>query len=549
MGTTKGSVGLIEVMGVTATEHSHEFENHQRLFWHVLSSLASAGFVVPPTDAMDLMHDFYVEAWPQVRAGFDSSKGSFSNYVAGAFYRFARRKITRMQHWRNRIVHFDLGLSRQEDDLEATTSRLELIQMVRKRIEELPNLERAVLMAFLHNPREARRSFPKQYKITRYQFDELLTNSLGLVSVQLGRIPDVSHQDYLVARSLWHEGRSAKSTALSLGITLPKVHEARHRVARTLMSTLRSRTVSGTSRSSVMDKEVLSLLRAALLSENSDLLMQVKKHRSEILAAIASEDVPFSPQEEAMLSPEWVAKVYSELGETGETQLSEEEKAVRDAVIQIRDDEEAEIGLAFKEALLTDLDDEFTNWESWFNRVPIVDEKIQHDLRQEFSVEQAQPISEGLVKYGMTPVTFFEAAHGVELLLNHLSTLNRKSLQQQSPSRELADYVAWLEKSGSERRFNLCVRDECGSEDPIVPRSVLISQVAATPSLPPEAALPLSRWLMAVAEFRPLIIPGYQAVPIATNTVQLTKDEEQTDFEIFRRWKQPFEEPVEAGQW
>ena len=73
-----------------------DFRRYEALLWRVLSALARKGYFVPPGDARDLLHDFYLEAWPGLHERFDPRLSSFGTYIAAAFYRFARRRIVRL---------------------------------------------------------------------------------------------------------------------------------------------------------------------------------------------------------------------------------------------------------------------------------------------------------------------------------------------------------------------------------------------------------------------------------------------------------------------
>src|SRR5438270_1228739 len=83
---------------------SRAFQEYERLLWRVLAQLARDGFIAPPDEGRDLIHDFYLEAWPGIRERFDPKRGAFQAYVFSAFYRFGRRRIIDLQNWRGRLV-------------------------------------------------------------------------------------------------------------------------------------------------------------------------------------------------------------------------------------------------------------------------------------------------------------------------------------------------------------------------------------------------------------------------------------------------------------
>ena len=81
-----------------------QFTSYEPLLWGVLSRLARDGYVAPPNDARDLIQDFYADEWRGLVERHDPERGSPTAYVAGAFYRFARRRIFKLQTWRSRLA-------------------------------------------------------------------------------------------------------------------------------------------------------------------------------------------------------------------------------------------------------------------------------------------------------------------------------------------------------------------------------------------------------------------------------------------------------------
>ena len=63
------------------------------LFFGALGRLARQGFVVSPADGMDLIHDFFAEAWGGLVAHYDPNKGSFEGYAYVGFVQFSRPRI------------------------------------------------------------------------------------------------------------------------------------------------------------------------------------------------------------------------------------------------------------------------------------------------------------------------------------------------------------------------------------------------------------------------------------------------------------------------
>src|SRR4051794_27876736 len=82
---------------ITDNSVAASYRTLQPLFYGALARLAAQGFAVPPADALDLIHDFFLEAWPGITARYDPAQGRKEPYVYRAFIRFARPRIIRLQ--------------------------------------------------------------------------------------------------------------------------------------------------------------------------------------------------------------------------------------------------------------------------------------------------------------------------------------------------------------------------------------------------------------------------------------------------------------------
>src|SRR5882724_6541181 len=96
-----------KTMERTIPELGQAYGHLTPIFFGALGRLARQGFVVSPADSMDLIHDFFVDAWPALNDHFDPNKGSFDGYAYGAFVRFARPRIIRLQRWQHSLVGVD----------------------------------------------------------------------------------------------------------------------------------------------------------------------------------------------------------------------------------------------------------------------------------------------------------------------------------------------------------------------------------------------------------------------------------------------------------
>jgi RNA polymerase sigma factor (sigma-70 family) len=234
----------IDVLCQETLRVSGSFEQYERMLWHVLAQLARRGYVVPPSEARDLIHDFYLEVWQGLTERYDSKRGNFSSYVFGAFYRFARRRIIRLQNWRGRLVDV-CQLARYADesvDVERAADVESQVQKVSGVISGLPWLQRDILRDFLSGEEGSERRLALKYAVSRYRLREILVDTLGRVATELGHILVENPIEEQVALALWRDGRTVRDTAVLLGISVADVHAARKRlVAQMLVNLVRSK--------------------------------------------------------------------------------------------------------------------------------------------------------------------------------------------------------------------------------------------------------------------------------------------------------------------
>src|SRR5258708_32361204 len=185
-------------------ETTRELGVYESVLWRVLAALARGGYAVPPSDARDLIHDFYLDAWPGVHERFDPKQGPFSAYIAGAFYRFARRRILKLESLQRRMVDFDSAVAHLSSD-STPPDILESRQRHREAtaaLSVLAPLERTVLEEHLAGEGLSERALAERHKLSRYGIRELLADALGKVAVALGRTPAGSKTQESVAELL-----------------------------------------------------------------------------------------------------------------------------------------------------------------------------------------------------------------------------------------------------------------------------------------------------------------------------------------------------------
>lgn len=214
---------------------------HEKHLWKVLAALSRAGYFVPPQDARDLIHDFYLEEWAGVLRRYDSTLSQFTTYVSAAFYRFARRRILKLQRWRQRTDDLEelIELPSPLDMPEQALQQKEEIARIRAALERLPAQERKIVYDFLTCGDPNERALAQQHSMTRYRLRETLANGLGQLLIELSGDAVPVAMDARVAKALWVDGRTAPQVAALLGISTPEVNAARLRFVAGLLDSLR----------------------------------------------------------------------------------------------------------------------------------------------------------------------------------------------------------------------------------------------------------------------------------------------------------------------
>ena len=114
--------------------------------------------------------------------------------------------------------------------------------------------------------------------------------------------------------------------------------------------------------------------------------------------------------------PHWTAAVFQAI--SGSSEEVGAASALTEATQAFLADEESQIAAAFSAAVQT-LPRQYAQWHKWFGHL-IISEEYQDHLRQSRVVRSIGEYAMGLVRYGLSPVSFFEAARGVQLLADRL---------------------------------------------------------------------------------------------------------------------------------
>jgi RNA polymerase sigma factor (sigma-70 family) len=485
---------------MTQQSNAGEFTGHESTFWRVLGSLARHGYAVRPSDARDLIHDFYLEAWAGVNERYDPERGAFHSYLGAAFYRFARRRILQLETFKYRLVDFESAVQ------ELTTSKTppeilqdrEDLRAVHSAVGALNPFERKVIGAFLSGVESSERELATRFAVSRYALREALTDAVGKVAVTLGKAGALSTTEDRVAALLWKEGQSPRKVANLLDLSVAEVQSARNHFVAALISSIRGSDIQYASEKSIMKtQEALGLLKSALISrKDSAALEALRKQAPAIHEALGTMDLTLSDEEWSSIAsqPEWLSAVYGALA--GEDHEERQASELTRAIEALRRDEQREIGEAF-ELLVRNLPEPFRNWSAWFKDSQPVSSKYREELEARASVKTAPNASAGLVQYGLTPDSIYAATRGLGLLF--------KRKERIAEAGGAAD-------TATEKTFPLPVYVFNAANRSVQVHSALIfAEIASTPDLPEGAERPLTNWIFSALNLKPYLIPGYAA--------------------------------------
>jgi hypothetical protein len=491
-----------------------------------LAALARNGFVVPATDALDLIHDFFIDEWLQVKANYDPRKGALEGYVYVAFVHYARPQIVRLKRSRNALV--DPAWFADVESPGSMGREAIPVADLDKWCEAMGRLaapDRQFLLRFLHEERGSERSLARKLGVSRHAAREQLIRVLGEAVTNFGRPTGTGHQDWQVAQALWGEKRTVQETASLFRLTAEQVKRAHARNVRIMVNALRRFEVrSGGEMNNMSDENNVvrtamtpeKLLYAVMTSPGDDkLLDQLRARAVEILEAIDLQDVALTQSAAEGLDESWVAKVYEALAGSGPT-LTPEDKSIAGALFNASASDVESIGTAFKETLLPDLPVQLMQFERWFESVPPVPVETIGALSVLPDVKAAFPVSSQLIVYGVTPSTIFYASEAIAATVDRLFRarfLSEKDGVVLSADKPL---VVTIEGKSEE----IAVNDE-------------IARMAECELV---VARALRRWLLHVAEYKAQLFGGFESEPVSQGVLLRRATKSFEGISLYRRW-------------
>lgn len=540
------------------------FETYQKNLWPVVGALARRGFTVAPDEAHDLIHDFYVDEWKRLGELYDPNRGPFERYLLRAFFQFARQRIARDYSRKKRVR--ELASTITDSDAEVPSAE-EIVdshsrtQLMQQALARLPPVQRKALRHFLKNPSANERDVARSMRMTRYRLRETLVDAVGRLAMEFDSIDRDDELEHQVAVALWRDGRTAAETATLLDKPVADVHVIRKRIVDHLLTALQT-SARKTSRSeNIMFRaghdqdgfdatggsggsgpgisqlrvngvlvstsggvspgsEALILLKKALVTRDPELLQQLRRRATEVTAALdASDGAPFTEAESLTIAedPQWLAQVYEALGGE-EPEAPSREAEIEAAIDSLLRNQEREIAAAFQGTAYS-LPEDLRLWHRWFGRLRQVTAEVLRELQHYWpEASRSSDIAE-LLRYGLTPASFFEAAMGLQLLLE-------RSIRD---SRSGTDTIVMLE-------FGHVTDHAMNVRSVNIPRQQLVAQIRSSPDCPPGAEESLLTWICLVAARHPLIFQGFKVLAAPGPVLAVVSDPQNTTPDIMRRW-------------
>lgn len=503
------------------TDLSAAYRQYTPVLLRALGALAKNGFSLPPSEAMDLIHDFFLDGWPLVRANYNPRKGALLNYVYVAFVHYARPRIVKLNRLRSALVDAET-LERCEAPAQGAQSGLELQQWM-ETILRLPGREREFLQQYLHGSRGSERKLADATGLPRYAVRERLVSIIGKLVAGLGRPPSGDYADWRVAEAIWLDDRTVRETAALLGLTSEQVKRARARNVELIVEALRrfesksgGNVMAGATGGGKAPIAVETLLYQALTNPGSEaLLKELRARSSEIVDYLDQHDFVLPGTSQESVSELWMAEVYQAIANGSTSGATLETEQFARELFRASQEDLASIGVAFKETLLPDLPITLVRFEG-FGEVPrATDEEHQHLLKQP-DVAAAFPNSAELAVYGVTPSMFYFATEAVSGLLDRLIRSKMHGpqfvLKANTP----------LEVQSEDGTVQLRLEDE----------------VEKVTECTPERSAAMLAWLLRAAEYKPALFSGFEA-EFSNNRLSLKRSKEKYG-NLYQRWNMAF---------
>ena len=477
------------------------YRTHRGLLFSALGRLAREGYVAPPAESIDLIHDFFVEAWDGLASRYDPGRAKIPTYLYAAFVRFARPRIARVQRQRATLVDpHELADSLVEDDGSSDLGRAVDLARMRDVLAALPQGSRLALDAWLNAERTSERDVARSLGLTRYRARQLLIEVLGRVMTTLGPLSSWPEPDRRVARLMWQDQLGFAETAARCGLTPQAVknayrrNQARMQAALSLVQRADAQISGSTTMPAKTDLEgLIDRVRRrptdlAVLDELSERACELVQHFDQHGDASALEQW-------SQLDGRALADIYEALS----SGLGEVDHTITDdgSLFQADTADRRRVGEAFQEALVPALPDGIDGLLTRFDeRHHALPWKHFQALLREPDVSAGGEDARRLALFGITPVHIVLASDAVALLLQRASMAGY--LDRVAPLNVMKDAAGGVLRMVDVRQQAL-------------ERPVLVGEIAEMAALDDARAAPLLDWMVEAAPRVSELFAAYHA--------------------------------------
>jgi RNA polymerase sigma factor (sigma-70 family) len=482
-------------------ESGKDYEKYRPLLFSALARLAQQGYPAPPSEGLDLIHDFFLEAWTGLRQRYEPSKANFATYTFAAFVRFARPRIVRSIRWRQNLYapdelaelaeHHGRGLLVPEFYLDLETVRRALDRMTK----EDRRILKTTLTAGLTQREAARRLNTSRYHLRQKSADALARLASAIKEPEAHR-----KQDWRIARALWLEDKDLTAVARGLNLTPSQIRNMRRRLLATVASAVSDERTEP-DQEAQMDTKLCSLWKQfvkdpkdpKILSElrRPSRTAEVSLHPKE--ASLMDVPVPTLGEElldhiedcdtclSATESTRDPASLYSALASL-EDEVSPQDLQIREELIRARADDDSAVERAIVDALLPSLSARLAKrWD----------------------------------ETDVAPLTIFRSINAVSMLA--------EDVIRAQPSPTLLELTSKADLRSGDK--------------PVMAREVVLGEIREVAKVSNDLSAELFQWVFSAAQERSTLFPSLNVTSSDTYVIRLALAQRSAAADLFERWK------------
>jgi RNA polymerase sigma factor (sigma-70 family) len=482
------------------TGTGEDYEKYRPLLFSALARLAQQGYVAPPSEGLDLIHDFFIESWSGLKRRFEPSKGNFSTYTFAAFVRFARPRIVRSMRWQQNLYAPDdlthlaethaQGLPAAELDLD--------LRIVRRALERMTQEDRNILKITL-TAGLTQREAARRLNISRYHLRQNAADALARLASSINEPHAPQQPQWQVAKALWLEERDLAAVARRLNLQPSQIRTLRRRLLSTVASAVSDKRTEPV-REALMETNLCSLWKHFVENPKDSKVLsylrttttaQAVPHRKDaglldVPAPTLAEELLDHVEEcetclaatESIRDP---ASVYSAFASLGE-EVSPQDLKIRDELIRARADDDSAIERAVLDALLPSL---------------------------------PAPLAKRWVDTEVRPLTVFRSINALSMLVEDV--IRTEPLQNPPELTVKADLLS--------------------NDKTIMARPLVLGEIREVAKVSNELSAQLFDWIFAAAQEKWTVFPSVNVTFSDSYRIRFALSQRPRAVDLFQRWK------------